>query len=369
LPVLPLDIEYALVDKMCAPRNSAAKLVLVGDVEKAFYDPQALTKLACRHCHSIAEAVDVASSSRDESQSALCIGIVLSGLPGDLNSALETLRRCNSRVTIILLAQMYEEPVAMQLTSPTGRGAGAADDYVICPVTAECFCQKAVAVALGTAQPAPPALLDARIAGRIRQLEKLATEDDLTGLKNRRYIWEFAKQIIERTRTSGGQVTLLLFDIDNLKSFNDAYGHLAGDRILKQAAALMRRCCRAHDVVARIGGDEFAVIFWGAPDATPAARCGERRSGARPPKEAISIAKRFRAELRKGESQPASGLLGPDAKGTLTISGGLASFPHDGLSIDELFRKADRALLEAKRSGKNKIYLVGGRDSDIADIK
>jgi len=350
---------------MCASENSTVRLLLIGEVERAFYDPQALAGLGCRHCLSIADAIDVASSSRYESQSPLCIGIVLAGLSGNLNSALDALRRQNSRATIILLARMYEEPLAIQLTSM----AGLADDYIICPVTAECFCQKAMATAGGTGQAVVTSALDERIESRMRHLEKLATEDDLTGLKNRRYIWEFAKQIISRAHGSGGQVTLLLFDIDNLKSYNDAYGHLAGDKVLKRVAALMRRCCRAHDVVGRIGGDEFAVIFWSGPDAAAAGRHGERRSGAKPPAEAISIAKRFQAELAKGESQRTSGLLGPGAKGTLTISGGLASFPRDGSSIEELFEQADKALLEAKRSGKNKIYLVGGRDSDIADIK
>ena len=61
-------------------------------------------------------------------------------------------------------------------------------------------------------------------------------------------------------------------------------------------------------------------------------------------------------------------LLGPGGKGLLTISGGLASFPRDGSSTDELFKRADEALLEAKRSGKNRIYLVGGPDSDISKI-
>ena len=79
---------------------------------------------------------------------------------------------------------------------------------------------------------------------RIRHLEWLATTDDLTGLKNRRYIWEFARQILDHARQTKGRVTLLVFDIDNFKHYNDVYGHLTGDEILRQAAVLMRRCCR-----------------------------------------------------------------------------------------------------------------------------
>jgi len=209
---------------------------------------------------------------------------------------------------------------------------------------------------------------DAAIETKIKQLERLATEDDLTGLKNRRYIWEFSRQIIERAALENKRVTLLVFDIDNFKRYNDLYGHSVGDEVLKQAAVLMQRCCRSHDVVGRIGGDEFAVIFWDDPQAGPADAPEERRSPrADHPKEAIFIAKRFVRELENSELTPLAG-LGPEGKGVLTISGGLASFPRDGSTIQELFQQADKALLEAKRSGKNRIHLVGKPQSDIADI-
>jgi GGDEF domain-containing protein len=161
-------------------------------------------------------------------------------------------------------------------------------------------------------------------------------------------------------------VTLLIFDIDNFKHYNDVYGHTAGDEVLKQAAVLMRRCCRGHDVVGRIGGDEFAVVFWDDPQRGPLKEEAERRSAmADHPGEAIFIAKRFRKGLGKAELH----LLGPEGKGVLTISGGLASFPYDGSTTDELFEQADKALLEAKRSGKNKIYLVGSPQGDIAEVE
>ncbi|MHC4159925.1 MAG: GGDEF domain-containing protein, partial [Planctomycetota bacterium] len=114
-----------------------------------------------------------------------------------------------------------------------------------------------------------------------------------------------------------------------------------------------------------IGGDEFAVIFWDDPHRKILKKEAERRSALiEHPKEAIFIAKRFRKELEKAEFH----LLGPKGRGILTISGGLASFPRDGSTIQELFSQADSALLEAKRSGKNRIYLVGEPQSDIADV-
>ena len=245
-------------------------------------------------------------------------------------------------------------------------GATLADDYLICPVQTNRFYESIMPAGgrNGTGLGAPVTIDATR--ERVKQLEKLATEDELTGLKNRRYIWEFSRQIIERARSENGRVTLLIFDIDNFKHYNDVYGHSAGDEVLKQAAVLMRRCCRGHDVVGRIGGDEFAVVFWDDPQRGPLKEEAERRSAmADHPGEAIFIAKRFRKGLGKAELH----LLGPEGKGVLTISGSLASFPRDGATIGELFEQADKALLEAKRSGKNKIYLVGSPQGDIAEVE
>jgi PleD family two-component response regulator len=264
---------------------------------------------------------------------------------------------------------MYEEPIAIQLLASTGNGTNTADDYLICPVHTDSFYKSIMTDRPRSADlNGLPAPADAAIEMKIKHLEKLATEDDLTGLKNRRYIWEFSRQIIERAALENKRVTLLVFDIDNFKHYNDVYGHSVGDEVLRQAAVLMRRCCRGHDVVGRIGGDEFAVIFWDDPQASPPGAPDERRSPrADHPKEAIFIAKRFVRELEKSELAPLAG-LGQEGKGVLTISGGLASFPRDGSTIQELFQQADAALLEAKRSGKNRIHLVGKSQSDIADI-
>jgi PleD family two-component response regulator len=157
------------------------------------------------------------------------------------------------------------------------------------------------------------------------------------------------------------RVTLFLFDIDNFKHYNDTYGHAVGDMVLRQAAVMMRRCCRAHDIIGRIGGDEFAVVFWDLPgsqgrqDKLEKARAERRRADVEHPQEAFFISERFRKEISSAEFS----FLGHEGKGVLTISGGLASFSHDGMTPEELLEQADGAMLEAKRSGKNRIYLVG----------
>jgi diguanylate cyclase (GGDEF)-like protein len=360
------------IDKMNAVNKNnsrygeARKILLVGDVGRAFLDVNAATKTHSEICADISEAIEIAAR-----KNFAAIAIVMSGISAKLSSNLKALRdNCNSK--IILLAQMYEEPIAIHLVNSIYNGSSLADDYFICPVGADSLYESIITIGhCVKTQTAPPATIDTTTETRIRYLERLATEDDLTGLKNRRYIWEFSRQIIEYAKKEKGRVTLLVFDVDDLKKYNDIYGHQAGDEILKEAAVLMRRCCRAHDVVGRIGGDEFAVIFWDDPQqqrTAASAKSQERRSAnADHPAEAITIAKRFVKDLSKA-GLSASGGLGPEGRGVLTISGGLASFPRDGRTIEELFRQADKALMEAKRSGKNRIYLVGKPQSDISEI-
>jgi len=356
--------------------GEAGKILLVGDINKAFFDAEAITAKLYEVSSNIPDAVNASAKNNFPA-----IGIVMAGMSARLSSALKALREANSKAKIILLAQMYEEPIARQFVSPSSNGTSAADDYLICPLQLKKL-YMSVATLRSTlrtasmptadysrAETASIIAVNEKLERRIKQLEILATTDDLTGLRNRRYIWEFCRQILEHAQKENGRVTLLAFDIDNFKHYNDVYGHPVGDKILKQAAVLMQRCCRAHDVVGRIGGDEFAVVFWDDPQSKALEIETERRAATRPgqdhPKEVIFIAKRFRAELEKAELN----LLGSKGEGVLTISGGLAGFPRDGSTAQELFHEADKALLEAKRSGKNRIYLVGQPQSDIADIK
>ena len=345
----------------------AGRILLVGDIRKAFLDAEHVNRYPCDIRACLPDAIEAAAKGRYDA-----VGVVMSGTGGRLPTALRALRKCTS-TPILLLALMYDEPLARSLVSDRPSQSRLADCYLVCPATLSSFCTRVQALILGpgsaqtiaanpqSAIPNPQSELEARI----RHLEWLATTDDLTGLKNRRYIWEFTRQILDRARETGGRVTLLVFDIDNFKHFNDVYGHPTGDEILRQAALLMQRCCRPHDVVGRIGGDEFAVVFWDDPHHLRAQPGQERRSkNSDHPTEAIFIAKRFQKAFGRSELH----LLGPSGEGVLTISGGLASFPRDGQAVDDLFARADAALLEAKRSGKNRIYLVGRPQNDIADM-
>ncbi|MCE5187210.1 MAG: GGDEF domain-containing protein [Planctomycetaceae bacterium] len=249
---------------------------------------------------------------------------------------------------IIVLARMHEEPEVREALRQAGNKRA---DYLICPIDADLltFDRRRM-------KPAEFAHENEKDR-RIRELEILVLQDDLTGLKNRRYLRHFLPAILQEAVRCSFQVTLLLFDIDDFKHYNDTYGHSVGDRVLRQTASLMRRCCRTQDVVARLGGDEFAVVFWDrSVERDMAEQTAEDRRTARDhPKEAFFMAERFRKEM----SAASFDMLGIKGKGSLTISGGLATFPNDASSAEVLFERADQAMLEAKRSGKNRVYLVG----------
>ena len=189
---------------------------------------------------------------------------------------------------------------------------------------------------------------------RHSRLQKLAITDEMTGLYNGRYFRHFLSRIIDLARVRRFPVTLLIFDIDNFKKYNDQFGHGVGDEILKQTSSLMRKCSREHDLVARIGGDEFAVIFWEKEG--PRQPKDRTVPGSRTPPSVLTILERFRRALAT-QNFPE---LGSSGKGTLTISGGLAVYPYDARTAEELIEAADRELMfKAKQAGKNTIFLVG----------
>ena len=197
-----------------------------------------------------------------------------------------------------------------------------------------------------------------KVAGlqqRHNGLQKLAITDELTGLYNGRYFRHYLNRIVDKARSMRFPVTLLLFDIDNFKRYNDQFGHGVGDEILRQTAALMKRCVRDHDLVARISGDEFAVVFWEKEGPRQSMHQGGGIPG-RPPSEPRQILERFRRLLATKDFKG----LGPAGLGSLTISGGLASLMWDGNDVDSLIEAADKKLMfGAKKAGKNTIQLVG----------
>lgn len=183
---------------------------------------------------------------------------------------------------------------------------------------------------------------------RVDELWRMGMRDEMTGIWNRRYFNQFLNTVLDHAAHERFYVSLLVFDIDDFKSYNDQYGHMAGDEILHETARLMQSLVRDHDVVARIGGDEFGVIFW---DPT-----GPRRANSAHPHDPVAVAKRFQKAIC-GARFPK---LGHEAPGTLTISGGLAGFPWDGYTPDQLLDRADKMAMRSKQQGKNAITFGPG---------
>ncbi len=180
-----------------------------------------------------------------------------------------------------------------------------------------------------------------------RDYRRLAFQDDLTGAWNRRFYGVFMKRTLREAARSRRAVTVLVFDIDDFKRYNDEFGHEAGDEILRETVRLLNSVIRAGDRVCRMGGDEFAVVF--APQ-------GPREVGSNPPEAVEKIATRFQDQICKMKFPK----LGLDAPGTLSVSGGLATYPWDGTDAESLLRHADRLALQSKKKGKNVITLGRG---------
>jgi two-component system chemotaxis family response regulator WspR len=318
--------------------------LLIGMPAKVIFDGPILM----RTCKNIFEGITIA-----QQQSLDRVFVVYSELPEPKLQALEALHQVCPAATICLLIRMVEEPGVHEWLRACSWANGCLD-YLICPLSIKALTPEKAAGLQDVADMTDDERDKDR---RIRELGAMVMQDDLTNLKNRRYLRQFLPAILRKAERAHCQVTLLLFDIDDFKHYNDTYGHSVGDAVLRQTAKLMRRCCRDQDVVARLGGDEFAVVFWDVPD-DPSHQGGasdRRRSSQNHPRGAVFMAERFRSEM----SDTPFDQLGPQGKGALTISGGLATFPTDASNGQELFEKADRAMLEAKRSGKNRIYLVG----------
>jgi diguanylate cyclase (GGDEF)-like protein len=171
---------------------------------------------------------------------------------------------------------------------------------------------------------------NARYVDRVRQL---AYRDGLTGVFNRRYFDSRLVEEITRAARYGGGVSVLLIDLDHFKKINDEFGHMLGDDVLRAVSTIFLRNLRKVDVVCRYGGEEFAVVL-------PATQGGS----------AASVADKLR---RAVASAHFAGVSIP-----VTVSIGVAEFPANGITRDDIVRSADAALYQAKDAGRNRVCLA-----------
>lgn len=185
------------------------------------------------------------------------------------------------------------------------------------------------------------AAINTQLADANQHLQKMATSDSLTGAFNRRYANDYLDIELARSHRYGRTFGVLFLDLDDFKLVNDEHGHQVGDQVLVRLAERLdpgRNGMRKSDLLARFGGEEFLMLL---PETD--------REGA-----AIKAER-----VRKGvEELDWSELLGPDHK-SVTVSIGVAVFPDDGETVDEIIKAADTALYASKRAGKNRVTLAG----------
>ncbi|MFO0831909.1 MAG: GGDEF domain-containing protein [Phycisphaerales bacterium] len=249
---------------------------------------------------------------------------------------------------LALVRERLNDTTVEFLAGPGDQVPGSAPPATLCPVTWDA---NTFGVLRSTRTRAAALAPQARwLAGWLRlrdqhtQLHEAAFTDALTGAWNRRYFDMFLGRALAEAREQRRFITVLVFDIDDFKQYNDRYGHGAGDDVLTQTVSLLRSVIRPTDRVCRIGGDEFAVIF-DDPQ-------GPRQEGSRHPRSVEEIAHRFQRQVAQHRFPALSGMQ----PGSLSISGGLATFPWDGSSPAELLKKADDLAMAAKREGKRSIF-------------
>lgn len=169
--------------------------------------------------------------------------------------------------------------------------------------------------------------------GDLQKFERNASTDALTGLSNRHAMEESFPREVKRCITDNIPVSLIMVDVDRFKSFNDKFGHVAGDRALSAVGHVLRKQFRPRDLLVRYGGDEFAVLLPGVPL-----------------KEAASIADRVRDAVSGSTDKSSDSLI----QVPVNISMGVAELGEGG-SFDSLLRSADEALYRAKAAGRNAV--------------
>lgn len=170
-----------------------------------------------------------------------------------------------------------------------------------------------------------------------QEMSRQARTDSLTGLSNRRHFIELAELELARARRFGKPLSVMMLDLDDFKRVNDLHGHQAGDDLLRAIAATCRKTLREIDIIGRLGGEEFAVLLTESDTI-----------------QTMEVAERLRRDIADAEVAQEHG----DPL-RITVSIGIAILTEETATVDKLLNLADKALYEAKRSGRNRVCVVG----------
>jgi diguanylate cyclase (GGDEF)-like protein/PAS domain S-box-containing protein len=173
-------------------------------------------------------------------------------------------------------------------------------------------------------------------------LHKLSTTDAMTGLRNFRYFKEAIAAVHDESMKFGKQYGVIFIDVDHFKKFNDRNGHPAGDEVLRQVATILKETARAQDLPCRYGGEEFVVL------------CRNSALEEIVRQAEVIRAKMLATDFPFGEFQPL---------GRVTASIGVAGFPENASTYEDLLEKSDQALYHSKESGRNQVTAYGNQKS------
>ena len=172
------------------------------------------------------------------------------------------------------------------------------------------------------------------------EIHRLAINDALTGLNNRRYFDKVLPQEYERAQRAGLPFSLIMLDVDNFKRFNDTHGHHLGDRILVAIGRVLRKSIRNIDFAFRYGGEEFVVIL---------------------PETSLESAHNVAERIRQRVMHESKKLLGNPDEPPVTVSMGISCYPRDAACSLTLLAMADQLLYQAKKAGRNRVLVSEGR--------
>jgi diguanylate cyclase (GGDEF)-like protein len=299
---------------MVPPPVTPATILIVDDEETNLYALRLILEskgYRCLEALSGAEALQIATAAAPE--------VILLDIHMPEMDGYEVCRRLKvdprtSPIPIVFLTARYRDHDEIA----RGLEAGA-HDYVTKPFSA------------------PELLARIGVMVRIQRAEaearKASLTDSLTGLYNRRFLHQRLEEEMSRSRRHGSPLACVMLDIDHFKSINDAHGHAAGDDVLRVIATILRDHIRKSDIAVRFGGEEFVLVLF-----------SNNVEGAR------NVAERIRADVE------AHNFAQDGAALRVTISIGISSFPDDNVpSADELMRRADAALYQAKEAGRNMV--------------